>query len=144
VNFLLDTNVLSEMRKPKADKNVFAWLDATSEDRIFVSVVSIAEIQRGILSLEDGRRKKELESWFRGALLTRFENRIVPICPAVALVWGEFVAGAKRGGFGLGLMDAALAATASVHSLCLATRNVKDFRRLNVEIFNPWAAHEGA
>lgn len=144
MNFLLDTNVLSEMRKPKADQNVFAWLHATNEDRLFVSVVSVAEIQKGIMSLENGRRRNELESWFRGALLPRFEDRIVPICPEVALVWGELVAGAKRHGFGLGLMDAGLAATARVHSLHVATRNVKDFQRLDVEFLNPWTAREGA
>jgi predicted nucleic acid-binding protein len=140
LSFLLDTNVLSEMRKPKPDANVFNWLNTTDESRIFISVASIAEIERGIASMEPGRRKSEIDHWFREGMLRRFEDRIIQIGPTVALAWGQLVAEAKRRGFGLSLMDAALAATAQIHSLCLVTRNVKDFQRLDVLIKNPWIA----
>lgn len=143
MSFLLDTNVLSEMRKPNPDPNVFEWLGKTDESNIFISVASLAEIEQGIAAMEPGRRRSELDQWFRESMIIRFEDRIIHIGPAVALAWGRLVAAAKRRGFGLSLMDAALAATAQTHSLCLVTRNVRDFQRLDIPLKNPWIADPG-
>jgi predicted nucleic acid-binding protein len=126
------------MRRPKPDPNVFEWLNKVDESRIFISVASLAEIEQGIASMEPGRRRNELDHWFREGMIKRFEDRVIHIGPTVALAWGRLVAEAKRRGFGLSLMDAALAATALTHSLCLVTRNVKDFQRLDLPIKNPW------
>jgi toxin FitB len=140
VSFLLDTNVLSEMRRPKPDENVYTWLDQADEAEVFISVISLAEIQRGLSLMDRGRRRKELENWLHDALLPRFDGRILGVTAAIALVWGRLAAQAKHEGFGLGVMDAALAATAQVHNLRLVTRNTKDFQRLDVELLNPWIA----
>ncbi len=138
MSFLLDTNVLSEMRKPQPDANVFAWLDAAEEERTFLSVVSIAEIQRGLALMAASRQRTVLDHWFREDLLKRFDGRIIDINPAVALAWGNLSAQARLKGFGLEAMDAFLAATAQAHRLCLVTRNVKDFTAFDIDVLNPW------
>ena len=138
MKFLLDTNVLSEVRRPFPDKHVLAWLDALDEDRAFISVVSIAEIRRGIVLMEDGRRRDTLSHWLADELPLRFEGRIVPINSSVALDWGDMMGMAKRLGRGLSSMDGLIAATASSGGLTLATRNIKDFEGFGVELFDPW------
>ena len=138
MNVLLDTNVLSEVRRPAPDPKVLAWLDALDEDRAFISVASIAELRRGIALMYDGRRRDTLASWLAGDLPARFAGRIVPIDPAIAECWGDLMAQARQSGIALSVMDGFFAATALARELVLATRNTKDFARLGVPLFNPW------
>lgn len=138
MSFLLDTNVLSEFKRPRPDGNVFAWANAVNEDETFISVVSIAELRRGVALLAPGRRKMELDEWLREDLRRRFEGRIIDVTPAIAEAWGELMAKAKRCGVGVGLIDAFLAASASVHSLTLVTRNMEDFKVFDLDLTNPW------
>ncbi len=135
---LLDTNVLSEVRRPAPDRKVLAWLDAIDEDRAFISVASIAELRRGIALMDDGRRRAALAAWLGEDLPGRFSGRILPIDPAVAERWGDVMAQACQSGFALSVMDGFFAATALAHELVLATRNTKDFAPLGVPLFNPW------
>lgn len=143
MNLLLDTNVLSEVRRSAPDPKVLAWLDAVDEDRTFISVASIAELKRGIALMDDGRRRDALAAWLAEDLPARFAGRIVPIDPAIAERWGDLMAEARRSGFALSVMDGFFAATAIDRELVLATRNTKDFAPLGVPLFNPWT-DEGA
>jgi len=143
MNVLLDTNVLSEVRRPAPDPKVLAWLDALDEDRAFISVASIAELRRGIALMGDGRRREALTAWLAEDLPARFAGRIVPIDPAIAERWGDLMAQARQSGFALSVMDGFFAATALDRELVLATRNTKDFAPLGVPLFNPWT-EEGA
>jgi predicted nucleic acid-binding protein len=138
VTFLLDTNVLSEPFRPRPDPSVLGWLAETDEDRLYVSVVSIAEIRQGIDLMDLGSRRARIEAWLTEDLPNRFSGRLLGIDGAVANAWGVLVARARRSGIGLSAMDAFLAATANVHGLTLVTRNTADFERLGSDLLNPW------
>jgi predicted nucleic acid-binding protein len=138
VSFLLDTNVVSEWVRPQPDRNVISWLAEVDEDRVFISVISFAEIRRGVEMLPAGRRRERLAAWLAEELPARFEERILDINPQVAETWGVLMARGQKVGLTLGAMDAFVAATAEVHGLTLATRNVKDFRRLTIPLLDPW------
>lgn len=140
MRLLLDTNVLSEVTKPSPDEGVLRWLHGLDEDRTFISIVSIAEIRRGVALMDSGRKRDALGEWLAHDLPQRFENRIIPVEGAVALAWGDLMALAKRSGRGLASMDGLIAATTVAHQLTLATRNTKDFDGFGVDIINPWAA----
>jgi len=140
VKFLLDTNVLSEARRPEPDRGVLDWLDRLDEDRAFVSVVSLAEIRRGVALMEKGRRRDALADWLARDLPERFAGRILAVDEQTAFAWGDLMAEAKRRGIGLASMDGLLAATALAHHLTLVMRNIRDFRDLGVALLDPWAA----
>jgi toxin FitB len=140
VSFLLDTNVVFEWVKPRPDPGVVAWLADVDEDRVFLSVASLAELRYGIERLADGRRRRHLDAWLRDELPLRFEDRVLAVDRAIADRWGELVARRDAAGRPIGVMDAFIAATASVHELTLVTRNASDFRSVVKEIVNPWKA----
>ena len=138
MNLLLDTNVLSEVQRPTPNLKVLGWLDAVDEDRVFISVASIAELRRGIALMDDGRRRASLVAWLTNDLPERFAERILPIDYAVAERWGDLMAQSRRSGVTLSVMDGFFAATALAKALTLVTRNVKDFMSIGVPLFNPW------
>jgi hypothetical protein len=138
VNLLLDTNVLSEVQRPAPDPKVLAWLDTVDEDRVFISVASIAELRRGVALMDDGRRRAALTGWLANDLPARFAERILPIDQAVAERWGDLMAQSRRGGVALSVMDGFFAATALAKDLTLVTRNVRDFAPFGVRLHNPW------
>jgi predicted nucleic acid-binding protein len=139
VNFLLDTNLVSEWTKPRPNPGVVSWLADADEDRVFISVVTIAELRHGVERLAIGRRRKRLNEWIEGELLFRFDGRILPIDAATADVWGRIVAHREELGRPIGTMDAFIAATAQVHKLTLATRNQTDFGASVAAVVNPWS-----
>jgi predicted nucleic acid-binding protein len=139
VSFLLDTNVISEWVKQRPDPGVIAWLADVDEDRVFLSVVTLAELRHGIERLADGSRRRRLDAWLRDELPLRFEGRLLPVDEAIADRWGEVVARRETAGRPIGVMDAFIAATANVHALTLVTRNESDFESAVSEIVNPWA-----
>ncbi len=138
MRLLLDTNVLSEVTRPLPETIVLEWLDRLDEDRTFISVVSIAEIRRGVALMAKGRKRDALAEWLARDLTARFEHRIIPVEERVALTWGDLMSDAKRSGRGLSSMDGLIAATAIAHDLTLATRNIKDFAGMGVKLVNPW------
>ena len=139
MNFLLDTNLVSEWTKPRPNPGVVSWLADADEDRVFISVVTIAELRHGVERLAIGRRRKRLNEWIEGELLFRFDARILPIDAATADAWGRIVAHREDLGRPIGTMDAFIAATAQVHKLTLATRNQTDFEASVAAVVNPWS-----
>lgn len=138
MRLLLDTNVLSEVTKPRPNEDILTWLHGLDEDRTFISIGSIAEIRRGVALMDKGRKQEALDKWLTDDLPQRFENRIIPVEGLVARAWGDLMALAKRSGRGIASMDGMIAATAVAHQLSLATRNTKDFEGLGINIIDPW------
>jgi toxin FitB len=138
VSYLLDTNVVSEWSKPRPNKAVVEFLASTDEDTLFLSVVTLAELRRGVDCLPNGRRRAALNEWLETDLIARFDNRVLGIDRDVADAWGRIMAQTERRGRAPGVMDAWIAAIAEVRGLTVVTRNVADFRPLLGRIFNPW------
>jgi toxin FitB len=138
VSFLLDTNVLSEAQRPEPNRGIIEWLDRLDEDRAFISVISLAEIRRGVALMDKGRRRDALAEWLTRDLAERFAGRILAVDESIAFAWGDLMAAAKKRGIGLASMDGLLAATALVHDLTLVTRNLRDFQDLDLELLDPW------
>jgi predicted nucleic acid-binding protein len=134
--YLLDTNVVSELRKAsKADQRVVAWAGQIDILCMHISVVSILEIRLGILSLQrkDKERADVLDNWLSRQVIPGFSGRILPVDLPVALRCAELHVPDPRSD-----RDALMAATALVHALTVVTRNIKDFRPTGVMTFNPW------
>ncbi len=138
MNFLLDTNAVSEWVKPRPNPGLIRWMESADEDRVFLSVISLAELRYGVDRMPPGARRTRLEHWLRDELRLRFEGRILPVDHNVAEAWGKTVSRSEARGRPIGAMDAFLSATAEVHRLALVTRNVSDFRLLQA-VVNPWS-----
>lgn len=138
MNYLLDTCLLSELRKPEPDAGVVAWVSDIDESRLFISVLCLGEIQKGVAKLENGQRKNAFQHWLEKDLLVRFEGRILPLDLDMALEWGFMSAATESRGKPAPVVDALLAVTAIVRNLTLVTRNVKDFAGFPVKVLNPW------
>ena len=137
MNFLLDTNAVSEWVKPRPNPGVIRWMEAADEDRVFLSVISLAELRYGVERLAPGARRSRIEAWLQDELPLRFEGRILPVDDNVAGAWGRAVARGEALGRPMGAMDAFLAATAEIHLLILVTRDVSHFPVLK-NVLNPW------
>jgi toxin FitB len=138
MNYLLDTNVVSEWVKPQPAPAVVQWLAAVDEDRVFLSVVTLAELRHGIDRLPPGQRRRRLDQWLTHDLRSRFDARIVFVDDVVADQWGTIVARRESLGRPIGAMDALIAATAETHGLTLVTRNIADFESAVSATLNPW------
>jgi predicted nucleic acid-binding protein len=119
MNFLLDTNVISEPTKPRPNKGVMAWLAGVNEDSVFLRVVTITELRYGIERLTAGKHWRRLDEWLGGELTARFQGRILPIDVDVADACGRLVARSESHGQAMEPRDAFIAATAEVHGLTL-------------------------
>jgi predicted nucleic acid-binding protein len=139
--FLLDTNVVSELTKRRPNDRVVAWIDATTEDLLYLSLITLGEVRKGIDLLPDGDPKKSrLQVWLDRDLRIRFGGRVLPFDDGVAIRWGQVEALAQKRGLTLPTVDAQLAATALHHGLTFATRNTEDVGPAGVPVFNPWGA----
>lgn len=136
--YLLDTNGISELVRPKPDPRVVEWMQSADESQLYLSVLTLGEIRKGVAELAHGRRKANLETWLDVELQGRFRERILPIDAAIADRWGQLAATAKRKGKTLPVIDGLLAATALHHNLTLVTRNISDFVMVSVPVLNPW------
>jgi predicted nucleic acid-binding protein len=138
--FLLDTNCVSEVVRIKPEPRVIEWMEATDESLLFLSVLTLGEIRKGIAGISQGKRRTRLEGWLEADLQTRFSGRILPIDRGVADRWGVLAAHAKTKGLSLPIVDGLLAATAVHYNLTVVSRNTSDFRNAQVSVFNPWQA----
>lgn len=135
--FLLDTNVVSELVRPRPHPGVVRWIATTNESLLHLSVLTLGEIRKGIASRPDVGRRAKLESWLHDLVL-RFSSRILPIDLAIADRWGRLSGHSKTEGVTLPVIDGLLAATALHNNLVLVTRNLTDIGITGVETFDPW------
>lgn len=137
MSYLVDTNVLSELRSRKPDTNVREWMQARPRQSLYLSVLSLGEIRKGIEAVADPAFRQTLSDWLEVELPNYFLGRLLGIDASVADRWGRLQA---RAGRTLPVIDGLLAATALQHDLTLVTRNVKDFAGLGLQLVDPWAA----
>lgn len=133
--YLLDTNVISETVRATPDAGVMRWLDSLAPEQLYVSVLSLGEIRKGALAVADARRRDKLLAWLHVTLPEWFENRVLPVDAGVCERWADLMV---KAGTPVAAIDSLLAATAAHAGLIVATRNVRDFARLEVVVFNSW------
>lgn len=136
--YLLDTNVISELTKLQPEPKVVSWFQATSEELLYLSVLTIGEIRKGINSLPRSNKRVLLESWLANDLVLRFAGRILEVNLDIAERWGLISAQAKIAGKPLAVVDGLMAATGLHHNLTLVTRNTKDVQVAGISTLNPW------
>lgn len=136
--YLLDTNVVSEFTRVRPEPKVISWFQATSEELLYLSVLTVGEIRKGIDSLPRSNKRALLESWLANDLVLRFAGRILEVNLDIAERWGLISAQAKIAGTPLAMIDGLMAATALHHNLTLVTRNTKDVRMAGINVLNPW------
>ncbi|MCL4492064.1 MAG: type II toxin-antitoxin system VapC family toxin [Nitrospirae bacterium] len=135
MSYLLDTNVVSETIRRQQNKLVIGWLEQIPAEALFVSVLTLGEIRKGIERLADKRRREKLRIWLEHELPAWFEGRVLPVDLAVADRWGRLLAEVGRS---VPTIDSLLAATALHYELRLVTRNAGDFDYPGLEVINPW------
>jgi len=139
VRYLLDTNVISELVARQPDPAVLAWIEALDQTVVYLSVITIGEIHRGIERLPESAKRDRLRTWLTNDLLVRFGDRIAPIDVGVMMAWGSMVARLIGEGRPLSAMDSLIAAQAIHHGYSLVTRNESDFSHTGVTVMNPWS-----
>lgn len=137
---ILDTNVISEVRKPDASPSVLAWLDRQAADALYLTSITIAEISAGVHKLDAGRRRDDLERRLNETV-DLFSDRLFPFDLGAALLLGEVMAVARRQGRAIGFPDGQIAAIAVHRKAAVATRDVSPFEAACVEVINPWEAN---
>ena len=137
MNYLLDTCVLSEYKKLRPDRKVMAWLDNTADDSLFLSVLTIGEIEKGIVRMSPSKRKTDLEG-FVDILLARFDRRLFDLDAPIMRRWGKLVGTLQTKGRILPVIDSLIAATALEHNLTIVTRNQDDFEPTGAKVLNLW------
>lgn len=135
MKYLIDTCVLSELRKKIPNQGVIDWFAARSVSTLYLSVLTLGELRKGITALEEVKRRETLLNWLESDLPLFFSGRILSIDIDVANRWGELLAVAKRP---MPAIDSLLASTASHHGMSVVTRNQRDFEDFGIEVINPW------
>ena len=139
MNYLLDTCVISELVNTKPELRVVQWIRSQDEENLFLSVITIGEIQKGISKLPDGRKKKkQLQNWLKNDLQERFKDRILEITIETANVWGQVLGTCENKGVTLPAIDSLIASQGFFHKMTVVTRNISDMESSGVQLFNPW------
>ena len=138
MNYLLDTCVISEMVKPEPSSKLVSWLSSRHEENLFLSSITIGEIQKGISKLPESLKKNELQDWLDFELIERFDKRILVIDIKVAQKWGEILALSEKSGAKMPVIDSLIASIGIVHDMTVVTRDVSDMKPSGVKLFDPW------
>jgi len=138
--FLLDTNIPSELTYPRPAPQVAQWLKNADNEGLFFSVISLAEICKGIAKVPESKKRAQLQEWLDCTLRPWFAGRILPVTEPIAERMGRWAGEGEASGRTLKIADGLIAATALEHDLTLVTRNVKDFTGFGVPLLNPWEA----
>ena len=139
MNYFLDTCVISELVKTKPNLRVAEWIRSQDEESLFLSVITIGEIQKGISKLPDGRKKKQqLENWLNNELQERFKDRILEVTIGTARVWGQVLGACEKKGVNLPAIDSLIASQGIFHKMTVVTRNISDMEPSGVQLFDPW------
>ncbi|HYF97667.1 MAG TPA: type II toxin-antitoxin system VapC family toxin [Coxiellaceae bacterium] len=136
MNYLLDTNIISELTKPKPNENLKHWLKEQNNDNLYLSVITLGELQQGIKGIS-GTKRSYLEHWLEIEVREWFEGKIICIDEKVMDAWSTLVVESKNSGRVIAAMDSLIAATAIAYKLQLVTRNEKDFKNM-VNFVNPF------
>jgi predicted nucleic acid-binding protein len=137
-DWLLDTNVLSELRRPKPERKVVTFVAAQPVERLYVSAVTLAEIRFGIERLDDPGRRVELNDWLAHKVRPMFGQRVLAVTEDVMFKWRVLLEEGRKAGHTFSQPDLIIAATAAHHGLTIVTRDRGDYERARVPIFNPW------
>lgn len=138
MNYLLDTCVLSELIKKQPNSKVVHWISDIEEENLFISVLTIGELHKGIEKLPESRKKNMLHKWVTYDMKKRFENKIIDLDLHTATTWGKIQAKSEMSGQKLPAIDSLIAATGISHDLIVVTRNTKDMESSGVDLVNPW------
>jgi predicted nucleic acid-binding protein len=138
MNYLFDTNVISELIAKQPNQKVIDWIDRLDPNAVYLSVITIGEIRKGIQKLAKSQRRATLTEWLTQDLLVRFDGRIAAITTDVILVWGELTGRLENAGHPMSAIDSLIAAIALAGNYRLVTRNTVDFQHTSVNMINPW------
>ncbi|RJR31564.1 MAG: type II toxin-antitoxin system VapC family toxin [Desulfobacteraceae bacterium] len=138
MRWLLDTCAISELVSRKPRKKVIEWIDSIDSDALYLSVITIGEIRKGIEKLPDSKRRDAIHNWLTEDLFLRFKDRLVPLDSEVMLTWGILTGRLEREGTMMSAIYSLIAATALHHDFTLVTRNEEHFFNSQVKVFNPW------
>lgn len=138
MKYLLDTCVISELVAKKPSPKVLRWIDSIESDNVYLSVITIGEIRKGIEKLPDSQRRTTLQAWLTEDLLARFGGRILSIDAEVVLVWGQLAGSLESEGKKMAAIDSLIVASALYNHCTLVTRNEADFKHTGIAIINPW------
>jgi predicted nucleic acid-binding protein len=138
VSFLLDTSVISELVRKSPHPPVLEWIGAQDESSLYLSDITIGELEKGIARLPASARRSKLQSWVRRDLVERLGTRLLPVDIRAATRWGALTSESEKRGLPLPVIDSLIAATALVHGFAVVTRNVEDFKRCGATCVNPW------
>ena len=138
MKYLLDTCIISELSKKRPNSKVIKWIRGQHEQDIYLSVLTLGELQKGITKIVDSRRKQELLEWLESDLPQRFDKRILLVTDAVARKWGEIQGVTEQQGQKMPVIDSLIASTGLTYNLEVATRNIDDMKASGVQLFNPW------
>ena len=142
MKYLLDTCVISELVTKAPNPHVVRFIDSLEPDNVFLSVITIGEIVKGIEKLPTSKRKRNLHTWLQEDLLIRFDDKIFSLDINILTEWGKLTARAETAGKPMSAIDSLIAATVLAYELALITRNVGDFESAGIEIINPWKLDE--